>query len=132
MSTVETLNVTAEVPLTLTNEAAKVVKDLLAEQDRNDLTLRVYIAGSGCSGLKYGMALDENIEDGDQIFESNGIRLVVDEESLPYLAGAVVDYIDTPEGGGFRVENPNAAGCSCGSTGCGTEEESHDGGCGCH
>jgi iron-sulfur cluster assembly accessory protein len=139
MSTVETIEKTASAPISLSDEAAKIVKDLLAQQDRDDLTLRVYVAGSGCSGLQYGMALDENVEATDHIFESNGVKMVVDEDSLPYIAGSVVDYVEGPEGAGFRVENPNntPSGCGCGSgegsCGCGGEEgESHGGGCGCH
>jgi iron-sulfur cluster assembly protein len=119
-------------PLTLTSKAADMVKDLITQQDRDDLALRVYVAGGGCSGLQYGMALDENIEPDDQVFESQGVKVVVDSTSLRYIAGSTVDYVDTGMGGGFKVENPNATGgCGCGSS-FSTEEggESSGGGCG--
>jgi iron-sulfur cluster assembly protein len=119
-------------PLTLTATAAQMVKDLITQQDRDDLALRVYVAGGGCSGLQYGMALDENVEPDDQVFESQGVKVVVDSMSLRYIAGATVDYVDSGMGGGFKVENPNATGgCGCGSS-FSTEEggESSGGGCG--
>lgn len=122
-------------PLTLTAVAAQTVKELIEQQERDDLALRVYVAGGGCSGLQYGMALDENIEPDDQVFESQGVKVVVDSMSLRYIAGSTVDYVDTGMGGGFKVENPNATGgCGCGSSF--TTEEGGSGGgcgsCGCH
>lgn len=123
-------------PLTLTPVAAQTVKELIEQQERDDLALRVYVAGGGCSGLQYGMALDENIEPDDQVFESQGVKVVVDSMSLRYIAGSTVDYVDTGMGGGFKVENPNATGgCGCGSS-FSTEEGGSGGGscgsCGCH
>ena len=131
-----------QTPLTLTEAAATEVKSLLAEQERDDLYLRVYVAGGGCSGLQYGMALDENIEPGDEVFEHTGVRLVVDSTSLRYVNGAVVDYITTDMGGGFKIENPNATkSCGCGSSFSAGDEEAAGletsagggcGSCGCH
>ena len=131
-----------QTPLTLTEAAALEVKSLLAEQDRDDLYLRVYVAGGGCSGLQYGMALDENIEPGDEVFEHTGVRLVVDATSLRYVGGAIVDYITTDMGGGFKIENPNATkSCGCGSSFSAGDEEAAGletsagggcGSCGCH
>lgn len=103
--------------LTMTDAAANEVRTLIAQQERDDLALRVYVSGGGCSGLQYGMALDENIEPGDEVFEINGVKAVVDSTSLRYLAGSVVDYIQTDMGGGFKIENPNATkSCGCGSS----------------
>jgi iron-sulfur cluster assembly protein len=124
-------------PLTLTPLAAQTVKELIEQQDRDDLALRVYVAGGGCSGMQYGMALDENIEPDDQLFESQGVKVVVDSMSLRYIAGATVDYVDTGMGGGFKVENPNATGgCGCGSSFSTEEGGASSGGscgsCGCH
>ena len=103
-------------PISLTEAAATEVRGLLEQQDRDDLALRVYVSGGGCSGLQYGMALDENVEPGDETFVINGVKCVVDATSLKYLAGAVVDYIHTDMGGGFKIENPNATkSCGCGS-----------------
>ncbi|HEY3330222.1 MAG TPA: iron-sulfur cluster insertion protein ErpA [Capsulimonadaceae bacterium] len=129
---VQTAEEVITTPLTLTDGAAEVVKDLISQQDRDDLALRVYVSGGGCSGLQYGMALDENIEQDDQIFETNGVKVVVDAVSLRYISGATVDYITTGVGGGFKVDNPNASGgCGCGSSFSTEEgEESSGGGCG--
>ena len=104
-------------PISLTEAAATEVRGLLEQQDRDDLALRVYVSGGGCSGLQYGMALDENVEPGDETFDISGVKCVVDSTSLKYLAGAVVDYIHTDMGGGFKIENPNATkSCGCGSS----------------
>src|SRR5665213_1730249 len=103
--------------VSLSDRAAEMVKDLIVQQERDDLALRVYVAGGGCSGLQYGMALDENIEEDDQVFESLGVKVVVDAMSLRYIAGSTVDYVTTGLGGGFEVENPNSTGgCGCGSS----------------
>ena len=141
MPTTETVT-EAQTPLTLTDAAAAEVKALLEQQDRDDLALRVYVAGGGCSGLQYGMALDENIEPGDETFEVSGVSCVVDSTSLKYLVGAVVDYIHTDLGGGFKIENPNAVkSCGCGSSFSAGDDEAEGldtragggcGSCGCH
>jgi iron-sulfur cluster assembly accessory protein len=138
----ELTEATATLPLTITDAAAAEVKTLLEQQDRSDLYLRIYVAGGGCSGLQYGMALDENIEPGDEVFEARDIRVVVDSNSLRYLTGSVVDYITTDMGGGFKIENPNATkSCGCGSSFSAGEEEAAGldtsakggcGSCGCH
>ena len=123
--------------VSLTDRAAEMVKDLIVQQERSDLALRVYVAGGGCSGLQYGMALDENIEEDDTTFESLGVKIVVDATSLRYIAGATVDYVETGMGGGFKVENPNSTGgCGCGSSFQTAESGGTSGGgsgsCGCH
>ncbi len=105
-------------PISLTDNAAQEVRDILEQQGNPEgVALRIYVSGGGCSGLQYGMALDENIEPGDETFEVSGVSLVVDATSLKYLVGAVVDYIYTDLGGGFKIENPNAVkSCGCGSS----------------
>jgi iron-sulfur cluster assembly accessory protein len=116
--------------LTLTQGAADMVLDLVSQQERDDLALRVYVAGGGCSGLQYGMALDENVEEDDVVFESLGVKIVVDPMSLRYIDGSTVDYVTTGMGGGFKVENPNSTGgCGCGSSFSTTEGGSSGGGC---
>lgn len=120
--------------ITLTERAATELKDLMASQEKLDSALRVWVAGGGCSGLTYGMALDDGeTEDGDQVFDNGGIRIVIDGLSLQYMDGATVDYVDDMMGGGFKIENPNAvASCGCGSS-FKTEDGqgSGCGGCGC-
>ena len=109
---------TSDSPITLTDRAAQEVKDILEQQGNpTDVALRIYVAGGGCSGLQYGMALDENVEEGDQFFAHSDVRIVIDPMSLKYIAGSVVDYVETAMGGGFKVENPNAVkSCGCGSS----------------
>src|SRR5512142_1005743 len=101
----------------LTPLAADKLKAVMSEKNLPDHGLRVFIAGGGCSGFQYGMAFENTMEEGDFVFESNGVRLYLDPSSAMYLEGARVDYIDSLMGGGFRIENPNAVStCSCGQS----------------
>lgn len=85
--------------------------------DGEDMALRVYIVSGGCSGFRYGMMLEDSPNADDVVIESEGRRLIVDPKSLPLLAGASIDYLDTLMGAGFTVNNPNAvAACGCGSS----------------
>jgi len=103
--------------ITLTEAAAGQLQKILDEKGLRDYGLRVFVAGGGCSGMQYGMTFAEAPMDGDEIFEEQNIRLIVDPGSLTYLMGAEIDYIDSLMGGGFRIENPNAVqSCSCGSS----------------
>lgn len=104
--------------ISLTERAACELKELMVSQEKTAAALRVWVAGGGCSGLSYGMALDEDApEDGDEIIEAEGIKVYVDGLSLQYMNGAIVDYIDDVMGGGFKIENPNAtSSCGCGSS----------------
>ncbi len=119
--------------ITLTKRAAQELTDLIQAENKTNAALRVWVAGGGCSGLTYGMALDDNEpEEGDQQFEHEGVKIVVDSLSLQYMEGAQVDYVDDVMGGGFKIENPNATNtCGCGSS-FQTEEgqASAGGGCG--
>lgn len=101
--------------VTLTDEAVKQLRTLLAEDPKPDLALRVFVSGGGCSGMQYGMALDENVRANDAIVESDGVKVLIDELSMPYLQGSEIDYVDSLMGAGFTVHNPNAVrSCSCG------------------
>jgi iron-sulfur cluster assembly accessory protein len=110
--------------VTITPAAAVVVRDLL--QQRNlDATyaLRVFISGRSCSGFEYGMGFENKPGDSDTSFECEGLKIVIDEVSMQYMAGASIDYIDDERGKGFLVENPNTApSCSCESGSCGSTE----------
>jgi iron-sulfur cluster assembly protein len=103
--------------VTLTNIAAEKVGAFLAAQDQaTEPGLRVAVKGGGCSGFQYALALDETRAD-DEIFESGGIRVIVDPASLPYVDGSTVDYQESLMGAGFEVKNPNVvASCGCGSS----------------
>lgn len=103
--------------ITLTDAAAGQIKGLLEGQGKTDAMLRVFVAGGGCSGFQYGMSLEEGAMEGDQHFEVNGVNVIVDSRSAMYIEGAEVDYVDTLMGGGFKIENPNAAStCGCGTS----------------
>ena len=108
----------------LTPAAAEVVRDLRQQQNLDEsYALRVYITGQTCSGFQYGMALDNKPHDTDATFESEGLKVLVDEKSILYMTGAIVDYIDDERGKGFLVDNPNGVpSCSCESGTCGTSE----------
>ncbi len=102
--------------ITLTEAARGKVREFLTAQNRDDLALRVYVKPGGCSGFSYGMGLDEARET-DNLFEVDGIRVVVDPQSFRLVQGAVVDYKEAMLGGGFAISNPNAASsCGCGSS----------------
>lgn len=104
--------------INLTERATCELKDLMAAEGKTTGALRVWVAGGGCSGLSYGMAIDDGEpEEGDQIFDNDGIKVYVDQFSLQYMEGASVDYLDDAQGGGFKIENPNAtSSCGCGSS----------------
>ena len=103
----------------VTETAAVKINELLAEEQKNGAGLRVFVQGGGCSGFQYGLMIDEGEGDAttDQVFEVNGVRLLVDPISLRYLGGAEVDFVDNNVGGGFTIKNPNAKStCGCGSS----------------
>ena len=117
---------------TITSEAANQLKSFLSDNGSPEAGLRVFVAPGGCSGLQYGMTIEDNAEDGDEVVETDGVRLLVDNFSAMYLAGAEVDYVNSLMGGGFTVHNPNAvSGCACGhSFNAGGNEQTANG-CGC-
>lgn len=101
----------------VTESAAIKIKELLAEENKADSGLRVFVQGGGCSGFQYGLMIEEAGGVGDQTFDSNGVKLYIDPVSLSYLKGAEVDFVDTITGGGFTIKNPNATStCGCGSS----------------
>ena len=100
-----------------TAAAANQVKKLIEQEDNDNLKLRVYVTGGGCSGFQYGFKFDENIEQDDLKVEKNGVTMLVDTTTLQYMAGAEVDYLESLEGERFVVTNPNATStCGCGSS----------------
>jgi iron-sulfur cluster assembly protein len=102
----------------LTEKGAEKVREFLSTQglDQSSAGLRVGVRGGGCSGFQYQLAFDEQ-RDGDVIFEHSGLRLLVDNQSLPYVDGSSIDYVDSLQGAGFQVVNPNVvAACGCGSS----------------
>jgi iron-sulfur cluster assembly accessory protein len=103
--------------ITLTPTAATKVKELLAEEGRDDIALRVAVSPGGCSGLRYAMYLDDQTSDKDSVGEQHGVRVVIDKMSVPYLSQATVDFVDSLEQTGFTIDNPAAqGGCACGNS----------------
>jgi|SRR3990172_251993 len=108
----------------LTPTASQAVKDIFAERNLEGYALRVYVAAGGCSGVQFGMALDNNFRDVDAIFDIDGVKVVVDNVSMEYLQGASIDFVNDPErGAGFAVDSPNAKShehsegeCGCGGS----------------
>jgi iron-sulfur cluster assembly protein len=104
--------------ITITDKGAEKVREYLASQgaDVTAAGLRVGVRGGGCSGFQYQLAFDEP-QDGDEIFEDHGLRLLVAPQALEYVDGSQIDYVDALTGAGFKVENPNVvAACGCGSS----------------
>ena len=100
--------------LGMTAAAASKVQELLTQENDPSLGLRIFVAGGGCSGLQYGMTLDEE-QDGDTVIMQQGFKVLVDEMSVGYIGGSEVDYVDSLMGAGFTVNNPNAvSSCGCG------------------
>jgi iron-sulfur cluster assembly accessory protein len=109
--------------ISLLPAASDAIKNILAERNLEGYALRVYVAGGGCCGVNFGMALDNNIRDVDTTFEANGVKVVVDEVSIDYLRGATIDFVNDPvRGAGFAVDSPNVQAHS---------HEHGEGGCGC-
>ena len=111
--------------ITLSQAASDAVKNILSERNLEGYGLRVYVAGGGCCGVNFGMALDNNIRDIDTTFNADGVMVVVDEVSIDYLRGATIDFVNDPvRGAGFAVDSPNAK----------SQDHGHahgEGGCGC-
>lgn len=104
-------------PIIFTEAAAAKVSDLIAEEGNDQLKLRVFITGGGCSGFQYGFTFEEEVSDGDTQVEKGGVTLLIDPASYQYLVGAEIDYTDGIEGSQFVIRNPNATTtCGCGSS----------------
>jgi iron-sulfur cluster assembly accessory protein len=112
--------------ISLSSAAAEAVQNIMAQKNLERHALRIYVSGAGCCSTQFGMALDDNIREVDTTFESNGVKVVVDEVSIDYLWGASVDYVNDPErGAGFVVDSPGAKAhnhshgeeaCACGGS----------------
>jgi iron-sulfur cluster assembly accessory protein len=103
--------------INVTATASSKVKSLLAQEGRDDLQLRIAVQPGGCSGLRYQLFFDERHLDGDIVTDFDGVEVVVDRMSSPYLNGAMIDFVDTIEKQGFTIDNPNATGsCACGDS----------------
>ena len=114
MSVAETFNPTS---INLSARAVRKVRELVAEEDNDNLKLRVYITGGGCSGFQYGFAFEDEVAEDDAAIEKDGVTVLIDPMSFQYLVGSEVDYTEGLEGSRFVVNNPNASTtCGCGSS----------------
>lgn len=101
--------------ITMTSQAAVKIKTLCLQEEKEEPALRLFVTGGGCAGFQYGMTLDAEEADDDQIIENDGVRLVVDPFSMTMLTGSELDYVETIMQSGFTVRNPNAVtSCACG------------------
>ena len=101
----------------VTEAAANEIKKIAQEQGIENPILRVRVVPGGCSGFQYAMGFDEEVSENDKVVEVDGVKVVVDEFSAPYIKGATIDYVTDFMGGGFTIKNPNASGsCGCGSS----------------
>jgi iron-sulfur cluster insertion protein len=117
MSATESAAQEMEPALIFTDAAAAKVSQLIKEEDNENLKLRVFVSGGGCSGFQYGFTFDEEINDGDTTVENGGVTLLIDPMSFQYLSGAEIDYTEGLEGAQFVIRNPNATTtCGCGSS----------------
>jgi iron-sulfur cluster insertion protein len=113
------MNAVAEMPapLVFTDSAAQKVRQLIEEEGNEELKLRVFVQGGGCSGFQYGFTFDEETSDDDTVMQKNGVTLLIDAMSYQYLVGAEIDYKEDIEGAQFVIKNPNATTtCGCGSS----------------
>jgi iron-sulfur cluster assembly accessory protein len=124
--------------ISLSEKAASEIRTIMEQNGGTFEGIRVFVAGGGCSGMSYGMQIaDEPATADDLVFESGGVKVIVDVASHQYLTGASIDFDDSLQGGGFKINNPNAVkSCGCGSSfateeGATAEGESSGGGCGC-
>jgi iron-sulfur cluster insertion protein len=104
-------------PLMVTDNAVKKVRSLVEEEGNSALKLRVYVTGGGCSGFQYGFSFEEEAAEDDTLIEKDGITVLLDPMSYPYLVGSKVDYEEGLQGAKFSISNPNASStCGCGSS----------------
>ncbi len=128
--------------VTVTDTAAQKIRELMESEPEGEISvLRIAVQGGGCSGFQYALGFDRGPQDGDNEVEVNGVRIVIDPFSAPYLTGSEIDFVDQLMGAGFAINNPNVqAACGCGSSFQAKEgvtetsgAEAHAGGsCGCH
>jgi iron-sulfur cluster assembly protein len=108
---------TEPVLVTLTDKAVSELRKIIASEQRDDLGLRVFVSPGGCSGLNYGMSLEEASDDGDFVVKHEGLNIFVDEFSANFVKGSQIDYVAGLMGAGFTVHNPNAKKtCACGQS----------------
>ncbi|MDB5408129.1 MAG: iron-sulfur cluster insertion protein ErpA [Rhodospirillales bacterium] len=103
--------------IAISESAARRVALLREQENATDAFLRIAVSGGGCSGFQYGFSFDDTRQDGDQVFERDGVQVIVDDTSLDLLNGAEIDFVEDMMGASFQIKNPNAASsCGCGNS----------------
>ena len=103
--------------INVSETAAAKITELLSEENKAGSGLRVFVQGGGCSGFQYGLEVDDNSTDLDNVIEEKGVKIIISKENLQFLKGAKLDYVDSLQGGGFKISNPNAhSSCGCGQS----------------
>lgn len=103
--------------ITLTDGLVKRIKSLREQQNNPDLKLRIMVDSGGCQGFEYKFSLETGVKPDDELFEKDGVGVIIDDISLPYMRGAVIDFTDELIGAHFKIDNPNAASsCGCGTS----------------
>ena len=116
--------------VSLSDAAATKLRELTKDEPNSEIGLRVYVYSGGCSGYRYGMMLEDAPTTDDNVLSANGVRVYIDNNSVPLIQGSEIDYVDTLMGAGFTVNNPNAvSGCGCGSSFRTAESEGSPKGC---
>ena len=101
----------------ITSKASEKLKEVLKENNKEDSGLRVELVPGGCSGFQYGLELDDKTTDMDLVFEDKGVKIIISKENIQFLKGAKLDYVDSLQGGGFKISNSNAhSSCGCGQS----------------
>ena len=119
--------------VSLTDTAASKLRELTKDETNPEIGLRVYVYSGGCSGYKYGMMLEDQPTADDNVLSANGVRVYIDNNSVPLIQGSQIDYVDTLMGAGFTVNNPNAvSSCGCGHSFRTEEEGGSAHSCSCH
>lgn len=110
---------TVKVEITLTESAAKKIKELAKNDKKENFGLKLFVFPGGCSGFQYGMDFEEKAEKTDVTVEQHGVKMFVDKESIAMLKGAKIDFVDSLQGSGFKIDNPNVEhSCGCGKSFC--------------
>ena len=111
------LQVAGPTVVTVTEGAVKKVREFLDKENKPNGALRLYVTGGGCSGLSYGLAIEDEAGKDDLVIQENGVRVLIDTFSAKYVRGSVIDYVETLQGSGFKIDNPNVTStCACGSS----------------
>ena len=103
--------------VTLSSDAASKVKEFMAEEKKTGYALRIMVVPGGCAGYQYGLDFEQKARDDDIVLEQHGVKMLIDKKSAGHLVGTIIDFVDSLQGSGFKISNPNAQStCGCGNS----------------